>query len=192
MNQEDFDRLEDRGARCGELLAQRGVKALQIAHAWLGSTRAATLEPSASAIPETFYELVAGVWVEHLAFKPNDPTGEADSTTVDQLRHARLVAAIGAWDTATSTLTNLLLETVPRAPDAPRENDCPDGACTNCWLDNRYFEPSRAKGLCRWCGEFKAAERVLPPLRLLRWRHEGRRITKAEVDRVLGRKAKTA
>lgn len=196
MNQEDFDRLSERGGRCSELARTRGVKALSVAAEWRGNVRAANYDPSSGPglRHDSYWETdpSTGELVEHVVAVPHDPTGEADSSTADQLRHARLVAAIGAFDQACATLTSLLIQTVPYAPKSHNEGP-PEGACENCWLDSRYFQPvEHYKKLCRFCGDFKGSEGQVPPLRILRLRHEGRRITRADVDRALNRNQKTA
>ena len=62
--------------------------------------------------------------------------------------------------------------------------------CLACWKDAKYHSPvalrpnglPRFKGLCRWCGEFKAVNRFEPPTWLLALRHQGERITEGMVD----------
>lgn len=196
MNQEDFDRMADRGNRTSELARTRGEKALQVAAAWKGNLRAANYDPSSGpGLRHDTYEEKdpeTGEMESHVVAVPHDPTGEADSHTVDQLRHARLVAAACAWELACATYTNLLIETVPHAPKR-NADECPDGACENCWTDGRYFQPvEHYKKLCRFCGDFKGTEGQVPPLKILRLRHAGRRITRVDVQRALGRKQKSA
>ena len=43
-------------------------------------------------------------------------------------------------------------------------------------------EPVRARGLCRWCGEFEAAQQMLPPLGVLEAHARGQRITTALIE----------
>jgi hypothetical protein len=40
-------------------------------------------------------------------------------------------------------------------------------------------EPVRARGLCRWCGDFESAQEMLPPLGVLEAHARGLRITTA-------------
>ena len=57
--------------------------------------------------------------------------------------------------------------------------------CLACWKDAKYHSPvalhpdgrRRFKGLCRWCGEFKAANGFEPPTWLLHEKHRGQAIT---------------
>ena len=72
-----------------------------------------------------------------------------------------------------------------------------DGWCVSCWRDDQALVPItlRASGvpvfrdLCRWCGDWRAVHRQVPPLRLLRLHHQGRRITTADVEKELTRKS---
>lgn len=43
-------------------------------------------------------------------------------------------------------------------------------------------EPVRARGLCRWCGEFELAQQMLPPLGVLEAHARGQRITTALIE----------
>jgi hypothetical protein len=43
-------------------------------------------------------------------------------------------------------------------------------------------EPVRARGLCRWCAEFEAAQQMLPPLGVLEAHARGQRITTALIE----------
>lgn len=167
MNEVDLKKIADSGRRTCDLVEDRGLTALRRAHSWKNSS---------------------GVYV------PPDPDAEGPGRDkldrLDPIRHERLVAAHKAFDQAAATLRWLLLDTVPRTPDKPRDSDVPDGACENCWTNRRHFEPvAHYRACCRWCGDFKATEGRYPPLALLRKRHAGQRVTTADVERALGRTA---
>lgn len=61
--------------------------------------------------------------------------------------------------------------------------------CLACWKDAKYHSPvalhpdgrRRFKGLCRWCGEFKAANGFEPPTKLLEVKHRGEHVTEGMV-----------
>lgn len=71
--------------------------------------------------------------------------------------------------------------------------DAPDDMwCTSCWRDDKYHEPvaaGRYKGLCRFCGDFRAAYKKRPPLKILQARHRGQRVTQPMIQRELRREA---
>lgn len=68
----------------------------------------------------------------------------------------------------------------------PTDDDGTEGPgpdwCRSCWRDDRHCEPVRAAGLCRWCADWNLANGQLPPVEILRARHQGRRITSALID----------
>lgn len=167
MNDVDLSKLAERLDRLAELVRTRGRKALTVAAEWTSPRH------------------------------PNAIGGGPDFTTprdkldkLDPLRHQRLVANFGRLDADVATLTGLILDTVPREPDKPRDDEVPEGACENCWTDNRHFEPvSHYARSCRWCGDFKGDQGRYPPRALLRKRHAGQRVTTADVEKALGRTA---
>lgn len=175
MNEQDLGRIAENGQRAAELLTERGMRALTAAASWRNTQH-----------PDTAPDL--GDLTITTADVDRDKRDK-----LDPFRHPRLVAAINAYSNAAATLTWLLLDTIPRTPDQPRPDEAPEGACRNCWTDNQHFEPiDRFKDLCRWCGDFRANEGQLPPLALLQLRHQGRKVTTADVDRALGRRRRTA
>lgn len=194
MNQEDLDRIADTLDRAAELLRKgRAVTALERAAAWRGNLRAANYDPSSrSGHRHDVYDEAGDTVVVAV---PNDPTGEARTTTVDHLRHPRLVAAIGALSQAAGVAVELIVDTVPDAPAAVEDEGPGDGWCRSCYRDKRYLEPEathrngtvKHRGACTWCASFKAEHGIDPPLELLRKRHGGRRITVADVTAALAR-----
>lgn len=65
----------------------------------------------------------------------------------------------------------------------------PEIWCNHCLRDDGHHAPRadryRQLELCRWCGDFRSAQGVLPPLSLLQAHHRGERITEAMVDAAL-------
>jgi hypothetical protein len=68
------------------------------------------------------------------------------------------------------------------------------GWCTSCYRNDHQHEPVGTRpdgrpyyiGLCRWCGDFRAAHgQQLPPLDLLKARHSGKQITTTMVKLAL-------
>jgi hypothetical protein len=67
------------------------------------------------------------------------------------------------------------------------------GWCASCWRNDQQMVPIEKdrhglrfyRDYCRWCGEFKARQKIEPPVSLLALRHEGRRITEADVTKAL-------
>jgi hypothetical protein len=75
-----------------------------------------------------------------------------------------------------------------------------DGWCGSCHRNDQTcvpiaLRPAKApapsapyyKGLCRFCGSFKASHGVLPPVVILRLHHKARPITETDVERALGK-----
>ncbi len=196
MNQTDAAKIAMNGQRAGELVATLGVKALAIADDWRGQIRAATYDPTGGGghrhdeYEESITSEATGrtYSTTHVVAVPHDPTGEADPNTPDQLRHARIVAAIAAYQQASLTVTKLILSTVPeKAVKAADES--PEGACKSCWRDRHYYEPEALhkdgrvmhKGACRWCAGVKAEFDAYPPMVCLKRHHAGRRVSVQEL-----------
>jgi len=134
-----------------------------------------------------------------------DPTGDAatspdpaaaaarkiDGTLVQLAALARvLVVEITAWAPPSNEMQH---------PD-PSATTAPDGWCASCWRDDHAHQPITVRGVtsipyyagvCQWCGDFRARYKSLPPLAILRLRHQGRRITETVIEQHLpaGKKA---
>jgi len=127
---------------------------------------------------------------------PNDPTGEA-GTQPDDLRHVHdhYVDLLAKYNAIGGELDRLTRQAVPKpitTSAADSVDLAADGWCTSCHRDNNYCEPvGMNKGqkvyndVCRWCGDFRREHKQVPPLALLRARHEGRRVTLTMVERAL-------
>jgi len=122
-----------------------------------------------------------------------DPTGEAaiqtDKAAADHRRVLKLLALRTRTD---RELVQVLLLYPPHAIRAERAKAAGGEWCQSCYRDGQYHEPVSFRsarsggeayysGRCRWCGAFRSEHRIDPPVRLLRLRHEGRRITVADV-----------
>lgn len=67
--------------------------------------------------------------------------------------------------------------------------------CRSCYRNDRKHEPVGRRpdgtpwyaGLCRWCGDFRAAHGVEPPVELLQKRHIGQRLSTRDVTAALAR-----
>lgn len=119
----------------------------------------------------------------------HDPTGEAairpDGAAVD---HKRYTAAI------TQALVAMQLADSIRAKWNPAHSasvtpDPDDLWCKSCMRDDGYCWPVddnyRGKKLCRWCAEFFNNEGQMPPLSILRLRHQSKRITQQILDKAM-------
>lgn len=202
MDQRDINRVADRLNRIANQLRDGDLEtALAIAHEWSGNVQAAGFDPSGR--PGHRHEVYEENGEEVVAAIPQDPTGEAAFTDLDQLRHARLVAAFGVVDHGSANLTTLISNTVPEqrrragVPSRPFPDDevAPTGACKSCWRDHRYYEPT-AEGLysdlCRWCGDFNNTHKRWPPVELMDLRHRKQRITSEQIKAALQPKGKAA
>ena len=121
----------------------------------------------------------------------SDPTGNAgigpDRSAADLRRMRRLIeTAIGAIEAATALAAGYPTQVHPPADVEPTPGE---DWCLACWKDAKYHSPvalhpdgrRRFKGLCRWCGEFKAANGFEPPTWLLHEKHRGEHVTEGMV-----------
>lgn len=143
---------------------------------------------------------------------PADPTGEAgtghDPTS---LLHARYRSLLEWLADNADDIDRLLGQLVPHPPGVTvvgckscgalkpgkaRKIDptdvVADGWCKSCFRLEGLLEPITTdsagrpyyRGLCRWCGGFKAEHGIEPPVPLLQLRHRhGRRISVADAER---------
>lgn len=129
---------------------------------------------------------------------PSDPTGTAallrDSAAADL---AAILRHLGTLAHTADALGRHLAAYPVRAAEVA-EADGPGGAwCASCWRDDRHHEPVTLSpagiayygGLCRWCGLFRATWGTLPPVAILRDRHQGRRISEAAIRSALAAQA---
>lgn len=73
-----------------------------------------------------------------------------------------------------------------REPPVQAADIAGEGWCSSCYRDAGWLEPEhegRYRGLCRFCGEWRAANGEIPPAGLVRWRHRNphRRLTEQVV-----------
>jgi hypothetical protein len=129
---------------------------------------------------------------------PSDPTGNA-ALISDRAkrRHRDLTDRM-------SRLVHLVADAVAIAADFPVEPIEPatltgpgEEWCRSCWKDDHYCEPITVDrhghayyaGLCRWCGDFNAANGFEPPTWILEARHRGERITSTQIREEKRRRA---
>lgn len=75
-----------------------------------------------------------------------------------------------------------------------------EGWCVSCWRNDRTCNPIALrptgepyyKDRCRPCGEWQAEYGQDPPMSILKLRHDGRRVTQADVDEALKGKSRKA
>lgn len=110
------------------------------------------------------------------------PVPDVDARTV-----STLVDRIGK-DVA--QLEQLVARYPGRPLVSPTTEEAPEDWCASCFRDGQHHEPitldrhgvPKYAHLCRWCGEWQTRFKELPPVNLLQRRHQGRRITSADVD----------
>lgn len=174
-------RLVDALADAGHLALQLPALANIMRDHENGQPRAATYTPSSAPAPHA---------TEDEAEAPTghtDPTGDAGITHDQARRDERnlrkhLNTAIAAIYRATAIAAAYPAEaaTRPEIEATPGEDWC---RC--CWKDDHYCEPIPLdttgapyyRGLCRWCGAFKAREGFEPPTNLVEVHHRGDRVT---------------
>lgn len=171
----------------GELLEANGSRALHATNSWAAGPRSANLDPN------------AGGWQydEEGEPVPNDTTGE-QAMRGDPLVHTneRLVSLILMSDRVNSDLRSILYAACPQNtmpdsfdPDTPAQISAA-GWCVSCHRDQGFCEPvsmrpdgsRRYRDYCTGCGNFKAAHGIEPPLKILKLRHEGRRVSARDVE----------
>lgn len=156
----------------GELLEAHGPTLLQLAKDWANGPAAANLDPNSRS---NHYD------TDNNAPIPTDPTGEA-AIGHDPNRHLDrdVQALINHTHQLATELRNTIMGLVTTAPQ-PLD---PTQWCTHHL--HAHISEIRYRGdLCRWCYDFKATHRVLPPLTLLGHRHLGKRITEAMIASAL-------
>lgn len=179
----DLHQLAAQLRLAGELLEANGETVWDTTKSWEPGPRAMNTDPGGGNRWEDNDDVIDPI--------PNDPTGEAATDADQDTSHRDLRAALNTIATSSTDLLRLLQVATPRIPERDpqhlvNQQLIADGWCTSCYRDNGYLEPIGTKpdgtpyyrGLCKWCGEFKARnKKQLPPENILRWRHEGRRIT---------------
>lgn len=141
------------------------------------------------------YELVhEGTSDEFPARIPtNDPTGESVAGKADEAVVAltEVDMLLHRIDKDMTRLRQMRHEWAPKLGLAKPADGPGDDWCACCYAADRTFEPVsvRYKGLCRWCGDFRAEQGQRPPAELVKARHRGERITSQMVDRHMNRKA---
>lgn len=185
----------------GELLNEHGVRALHVTDDWKPGPRSANLDPDSGGwrydvtIDEKTGKETA--WPV-----PNDRTGEA-AMAPDPLEndHATLEALVIQAEDVCGSLVHYLRKAVPNPLTVvPPDEMTPAqislaGWCVSCWRDHGYHEPvamrpngeRRYRDHCLWCGEFLAANGVVPTIDLLEARHRGERISKTMVEAALAK-----
>ena len=184
------DLLADRMARCAALLADQGPLTWQRVHDWTTTGRmpAAGIRGGGLSDPD------AGELDDRQAERAEDRKAARYQT--------ELTALTTRLDADLARLRVIIGVACPDGPAAFATSDmlaaqvAADGWCVSCWRDDQALVPVtlRAgsqvpvwKDLCRWCGDWRAVHRALPPLRLVRLHRQGRRITTADVERELTR-----
>ena len=133
-----------------------------------------------------------GTCIPELIPHRSDPTGEAgispDHATAHYRDHIKDMTTI----TAAVERMRARAELYPAQPMKPEPtDDLGDNWCASCVRDAGHLEPvalrpgtsiARKANRCRWCLEFEAAEKFLPPLNLLQAKHRGVRITEGMVE----------
>lgn len=90
--------------------------------------------------------------------------------------------------TNVGALTHVLDTLEARAKPVIEEDD--RRWCVSCIRDGGYLTvvaAGRYARYCTWCGEFRYARGIEPPLEILKARHDGKRLSTAMVDRALRR-----
>lgn len=178
----------------GELLESHGLRALHATNSWTQGPRSANLQPHGGWRHE---EITHVDGTKEIVPIPSDTVGEAilDDDKAGE-KHAELVAILDVLPDTMDRLIRLLRSACP-TPQVLKAEELTDaqwssrGWCVSCRRDGDYCEPvairpngkRRYKDYCNWCGEFAAANKgKRPPVKLVKMRREGRRITQRDVD----------
>lgn len=197
-NPQEMARVAATVRLAGELLESTGWRALHVTNDWKAGPRSANLDPDSGGWRyDTFTE--DGKDVTYPV--PNDTTGES-ALNVDRLGgdRAEIERLIDIVYGGADELVRLLRKAVPNVATLATEDMTPAqislaGWCTSCWRDHGYYEPvamrpngeRRYRDHCLWCGNFLAANDVLPPMELLEARHRGERISSTMVEAALAK-----
>lgn len=152
------------------------------------------LEAAAAALPAARRALLEAApgWP---SAGPKGGPGYADTSSTERaaleasraLSDARRLETLARLAITAADMLAELVEIWARPPRRGVAAEDSDAWCRSC-RRIRLAVPSERAGLCWWCRHFKAAEGVLPPLELLEARRDGRRVTRAMVDRALGQR----
>lgn len=139
-------------------------------------------------------ELVTQDWIEHAECEGEGCRKCSDGFVYHPAERARS-AAVEVVNRVASAVAELRQASAALHKASSNEGD-PKPApadeelwCTN-HLKHRMFEPRAEKRnhLCRWCYEFRLANRADAPKQLLELRAQGKRITGRSIDQALGRR----
>lgn len=191
----DLKQLAAQLRLAGELLESNGEEAWNTMQGWDAGPAASNTDTSrGNRVDE-----------DQIPITITDPTGDAVVALLERTGISDLTIFKGLLDdieAESGALVDLLRLATPHMPAADKQHLVEqglidDGWCISCHRDNDYFEPIPKKpdgtpyyrGLCRWCGEFKAKnKKQLPPLILLRAHHMHYRVSPSMAERALSGK----
>lgn len=178
MNDDDTLRIAGVLRSAGVLLEAHGSLALDLAASWQRGPRSANLEPSIS----DRYELANPDRADRfLARVPSDRTGEA-ALTHDPLDYiqVQLTQALKRLAADAAFVRDTIVSVVPPIPAG-----VPDVEWCSNHLRVQLCEPRHRGDLCRWCYDFQAVRRQLPPPSLLGLRHRYGRVNEKQIEEAL-------
>jgi hypothetical protein len=121
----------------------------------------------------------------------HDPTGDAAITGDQAAKDLRRLRFLVDQRVRITMELDALIASYPTQHQQRADVEPTPGEdwCLACWKDAKYHSPvalhpdgrRRFKGLCRWCGEFKAANGFEPPTWLLHEKHRGQSVTEGMV-----------
>lgn len=167
-------------------IVERLPRALNAIHDSLGGYPTRTAGATSTTSPVSFLDIET--------MDPDGPTDripltpvEAAATTPDPARRDlhNLDTAIRDAAKALEDAHRIVARYTPTQPRRTKADPAPDDWCTSCFRNAGHHTPItlRKSGepyyadLCKWCGEWRTAHGTLPPVAILRARHEGRKIT---------------
>lgn len=120
----------------------------------------------------------------------SDPTHQTATAPAEPDHHRTMLELVERMTKDARELTNLINRTNPALTIRPVHtvdtSVGDDGWCVSCHRDDRFCTPISpnyaAKVLCRWCGDWVGAHRMMPPIDILRDRHQNKRITAQRIE----------
>lgn len=168
----DITRIAATGRTTGELLDAHGQTMLTLTHDWTTGPKAANTNPDTGGNHwETDED--GNVWPI-----PNDPTGEAVLNARADFHH-ELQRRLHRWHQDSLWLRDAAHVLAPIVP--PSTMNTPSDLWCDRHLRIGLCEPRHRGTLCRYCSDFHALWRTVPPISILRDRHLGKRITENQV-----------
>lgn len=186
LTEEDTERIAAVVRLAGDLLDAHGPLALELTKAWKRGLRSPNIDPDAGGWRYETIENPDGT--TDVVPIPSDSTGEG-AIRADDLDGAydELQKILHRLSSDAARLRDIISAAVP--PGVALSIVDPGEWCTN-HLTIQQCEPRHRGDLCRFCYDFHAVRKRLPPASILGLRHRYGRVTEKQVAAALSRESR--